>query len=69
MPIESVTIRRCGLFEGSVSLEDGVSFEVSEAQARPTGSFSLPGAYQSKCRTQGSFSSTISACMGPCFLP
>ena len=55
--------RRCGLVGGSLSL--GLGFEVSEAQARPRGSISLPVACGSRCRTLSSFSCTMSACMPP----
>ena len=44
--IGSGALRRCGLVGGNVSL--GVGFEVSEAQARPDGSLSLPATCQSR---------------------
>jgi hypothetical protein len=57
---------RCGLVGGSVSLE--VDFEVSEAQVRSNVTLS------SRClpiQMYNSYllSSTVSACVPPCFLP
>ena len=59
---------RCGLVGGSVSLGAGVEFEVSKAQARPSGSLSFPAACQSRQRTLSPFSSTMSASM-PTMMP
>lgn len=54
--IESNTIRGCGLLGASVSL--GVGLKISEVQARPSVSLTLPAAFESERRTLGSFSST-----------
>jgi hypothetical protein len=45
-------------------------FEVTNAQAMPSVGMQSPSAAcKSRCRTLSSFSSTMSACMLPCFLP
>jgi hypothetical protein len=45
----------------------GVGFEVSEAQARPSGSLSLPAAWSSGCRTLSQFSCIV--CLNAAMLP
>jgi hypothetical protein len=51
--------RNCALWRS------GAGFEVSEAQAKLSGSLSLPAACGSRFRTLSYFSSTVSACMLP----
>jgi hypothetical protein len=70
-PIRNGTIRKCGLVRVGVALLESVSlwvgFKVSEAQAKPSGSVSLPAACGSSCHITSYLSSTMSACMSPCF--
>lgn len=67
-------IRRCDLIGAGVALLEKVchwrqGFEVSNAQARPSLSLSLPAICRSRCTTLGSSSSTMFAYASPFFPP